>query len=129
MIPVDPSKFQGKVGTNVGKASVQTGCEAFLLRGLAKESEQVLNNFSILRFVGGVNAVLPHTIVLRELDRLIPLLVVAVDVCRDATELQQLVGGEFRSQGNHVEVVETINRLAEAFVVLFLHIKLPTNKY
>mmetsp|Transcript_14593 Transcript_14593/g.24306 ORF Transcript_14593/g.24306 Transcript_14593/m.24306 type:complete len:206 (-) Transcript_14593:580-1197(-) len=90
-VAVDPPKLEGEVGTDVREAGVQSGAEALLLRRVAEETQDVLNNFSIGRLVRGIDAVLPHTIALGKLDGLAPLLVATVHIGRDATELEKLV--------------------------------------
>ena len=73
------------------EAGVQSGAEALLLGRVAKETQEVLDDFGISGLVRGVDAVLPHTIALGKFNRLAPLLVAAVYVGRDATELEKLV--------------------------------------
>mmetsp|Transcript_43690 Transcript_43690/g.105380 ORF Transcript_43690/g.105380 Transcript_43690/m.105380 type:complete len:327 (+) Transcript_43690:573-1553(+) len=105
------------------EACVQSSTEAFLLRGITEESQQVFNDLGVARFVGSVNAVLPHPVVFRKIDRLAPLLVAAVDIGRNATEFKKLVRGQFRSKSNHVEVVEAVNRLAKSLIIFIFNVK------
>ena len=90
-VAIDPPKLEGEVGADMRKAGVQSGAEALLLGRVAKETQEVLNDFGIGGLVRGVDAVLPHTIALGKFNRLAPLLVAAVYVGRDATELEKLV--------------------------------------
>ena len=113
VVTVEPSKLKNHVRTNVSEASVKCSTEALLLRCLAEEAKQILNDFSIGRFVGGVDAVFPHAVVLGKLDGLRPLAVASVDIGGDTTELQKLVGGKFGSKSNHVEVLELVDGLPQ----------------
>ena len=90
-VAVDPSKLESKVGADVREACVQSSAEALLLRRIAEEAQEVLNDLGISGLVGSIDAILPHTIALGKLNRLAPLLVAAVHVGRDATELEELV--------------------------------------
>mmetsp|Transcript_5973 Transcript_5973/g.11985 ORF Transcript_5973/g.11985 Transcript_5973/m.11985 type:complete len:232 (+) Transcript_5973:515-1210(+) len=106
------------------EASVETGCKTFFLGSLAEKSEQALDDLGVLGLVRSINAILPHAIVLRQINGLAPLLVTTVHVGRNSSEFQQLVTRKFRGQRNHVEIGEIVDRLAKGFVVFIVNIQL-----
>ena len=95
LVAVQPSKLHDHIRRDVGEARIQGRTEAFLLGRLAKESEQALDDLAVSGFVGRVDAVLPHAIVLGKLNGLGPLLVATVDVGRNTTEFQELMRRQF----------------------------------
>src|SRR5690625_3303259 len=83
-------------------------------------SDEILDNVSLTRRGGGLDCILEQLVLLRQCDRLLPTLILAVNVGGDLAEEDQVMLLQAASQLDSVVVVVILDRVAERLVVLFL---------
>mmetsp|Transcript_31357 Transcript_31357/g.52888 ORF Transcript_31357/g.52888 Transcript_31357/m.52888 type:complete len:467 (-) Transcript_31357:1669-3069(-) len=120
---VRPGEFEDDVGLDEVVADVSGGGEAVLAALLDKEAEEVLDEGRVLGLSGRVDGVLPETVLLGEGDGLVPVLVLLVEVGRDAAELEEVVLKETLGEVDRVKVVVGVDGVAEGGKVFLLDVE------
>ena len=120
---VQPSSGAGAYGAEERVASEEARREARVELLAHKEAEQLLGKRRVARLGRGLDGLVPHLVLLRERDRLRPLLGALVEHGADAAELQQTVLLALLRHLNRIEVRVLDHRLRESLVVLLLHVQ------
>ena len=121
---VAETQLQDDVGLDQSEASVEGGGEGLLVLLLDEVLEQRLGELLVLGLGHGIDGILEHLVLLGDLNGLVELLVHSEQVGGNAAELQQLVVLELVGKSHLIEVVVTVDGLAEILVVLLLNVEL-----
>ena len=84
-------------------------------------AEQVFDNLGLCRDRRCLDGILKELVLLREGNRLLPSLVLAVDVCCDLAEENKVVLLETLGEVHGIVVVVAVDRVAQSLVVLLLN--------